>query len=109
MTERRRAPRARRGETFIEVLIALLIVVLSTLLLVVMVGASGSIDIAARQQDEKFYEALSEVESMQADRQEKTGSYFVTITPSDGSTATEAQVDIYTKDSFTAYRAHEDP
>ena len=102
MAERRGAPRARRGETFIEVLVALLIVALSTLLLTAMVGAAGSIDLTARQKDEKFYEALSKVETMQGP--EAIGDYTVTITDRTGA-GTAVGVEIYTSDNFTAYRA----
>ena len=59
-------PRARRGETLVEVLVALLVVSLSVSLLATMVGTSMSINAKMRQADSGeggFYPALSAVES----------------------------------------------
>ena len=59
--------RSRSGETLAEVLIALLIIALSTMLLVVMINTAGSIDIATRGRDKTFYDALASAETHDGD------------------------------------------
>lgn len=59
--------KSHRGETLAEVLVALLIVTLATLMLAAMATASNSISITARQKDEEFYQALRDVEAMKSD------------------------------------------
>ena len=53
----------RAGESFSEVLVALLIVALASMLLVSMYSASGAIDSNVKEQDEDFYADLSAVEA----------------------------------------------
>lgn len=64
-------PRARRGETLTEVLVALLVVSLSIVLLTGMVNASMSINAQMRQADSNetdgFYPALSDAETHEFD------------------------------------------
>lgn len=105
-------PRARRGETFVEVLIALLITALATLLLAAMVGVSGSIDIAARKKDEEFYAALTRVEQQDtgAQKPEPTdppdSHWMVTITDETAAppSSTQVPVDVFNDDALTLYR-----
>ena len=59
----RRKLKSTAGESLAEVLVAMLIVALATMLLVVMINASASMDAAARRYDEKFYEDLSNAET----------------------------------------------
>lgn len=59
--------RARKGETLVEVLVALLIATLATLLLASMVTASARVNIAAKQKDDEFFEVLTRVEAMDDD------------------------------------------
>lgn len=102
-------PRAQRGETLVEVLVALLIVTLATLLLASIVSVSFSINLTARQKDEKFYNALSKVEAMNSgakvnDVSDKSVVIEpVTTTPIDPTAPTEPKVkvdvDVYWSDS----------
>ncbi len=55
--------RSRRGESFVEVLVAIMVVGLAALLMASMVSVSGSIDMNTREKDKKFYEISSKVES----------------------------------------------
>ena len=55
--------RSRAGETLAEVLVALLIIALSSMLLVVMYNVATSIDLATRARDKIFYEDLSRAET----------------------------------------------
>lgn len=89
------APRTRRGETLAEVLIALLIVVLATLLLASMITASAGINFTARQKDEKFYKALSEIEAMNSDRK-LSGDHEATIVDESTGLETPIPVDVFT-------------
>lgn len=97
-------PRAQRGETLVEVLVALLIVTLATLLLASIVSVSFSINLTARQKDEKFYKALSKVEAMNSGVKVDDGSdKYVVIEPdpTDPTAPTEprVKVDVYWSDS----------
>lgn len=103
------APRARRGETLAEVLVAMLIVTLATLLLASMVTVSGSVNLSARQKDEKFYEALSKVEEMNSDAVVKNSSgdaetYKVIISEDGTSTEETVDVNVYTSEGLTIYK-----
>ncbi len=93
-------PRAQRGETLAEVLVALLIVALSTMLLVTMVMTSARINIAAREKDKAFYEAVSKVEAMDAD----TGGFTMLIEPEDGTAPDSIPVTGYTSGGLTIYK-----
>ena len=103
------APRAQRGETLVEVLIALLIVALSTLLLAAMVMTSGSVNIIARQKDEAFYEALSKVEAMDSGTPDLTSTpETVQIAPDPGNPTSgsnkEIGVTVYSADGLAFYK-----
>ena len=99
------APRAQRGETLVEVLIALLIVALSTLLLAAMVMTSGSVNIIARQKDEAFYEALRNVEAMNPTGLTST-SQTVQIDPNPNGTGSPktVTVNVYSSDGLAFYK-----
>lgn len=55
--------RERSGETLVEVLIALLIIALSSFLLAVMVSTAGNIDMTTRNRDREFYEELTHADT----------------------------------------------
>ena len=90
---------SRAGESFSEVLVAILIVAMAALLMASMVSASGSIDRAARMEDADFYEAISNVEEGTA----TTSPGTVTIT--DGTETVNIEVNTYSdsEDRLTAY------
>ena len=96
------APRAQRGESLAEVLVAMLIVALATLLLASMVMASAHINIAAREKDKAFYEALRKVESMEPATMEGS-SYTVNISDASG-VRKQCAVTVYTQDGLTLYK-----
>lgn len=109
---RTRIPRAQRGETLAEVLVALLIIALSSMLLATMVTVSAQINITARQKDDTFYAALSEVEALNEETAEKdpTGgmglkTFTVLIEPKDSPTsADKVEVNVYTQENLTLYK-----
>ena len=96
--------RSRRGETFVEVLVALLIVALATMLLASMVMASGSIDANTREQDEKFYDAVSALESGDTTAGGTVTTGSVTVEWETGGPSVNVTVDIYEQDGLKAYR-----
>ena len=91
---------SRAGESFSEVLVAILIVAMAALLMASMVSASGSIDRAARMEDADFYEAISNVEEGTA----TTSPGTVTITEGAGLQTVTVPVTVYSsEDGLTAY------
>lgn len=99
--------RSRLGETFVEVLVALLIVALATMLLASMVMASGSIDANTREQDEKFYDAVSALESGVIDTAAGgtvTKNETMTVEWGTGGSSVNVTVDINEQDGLKAYR-----
>ena len=97
------APRAQRGETLAEVLVALLIVALATMLLASMVTVSAGINMTARRKDDAFYKALSTVETMGTATAEATMEIARTDT---GVTATPetVPVEVYSSDNLARYK-----
>lgn len=57
-----KAPRSRKGETFVEILVAILIIALSAGLFAFMYSTSMEINRSAREQDEAIFEAVSTLE-----------------------------------------------
>ena len=96
-------PRAQKGETLAEVLVALLIVALAALLLASMAAVSNSINIAARQKDDALYAALTAVEAMPATTTPQTGQ--VAIYDAAGSmVGSPYGVSVYSSGSLTFYK-----
>ncbi len=108
------ATRGRKGETLVEVLVSLIIVTLATLLMVSMVTTSGNINLAARKKDEKFYEALTKVESVDSSTGVTNASgglieYTVRIRqtkpdPASVDSVATAEVHVYTSEDLTLYK-----
>lgn len=88
---------SRAGESFSEVLVAILVVAMAALLMASMVSASGSIDRAARMEDADFYKAISAVEGGAGTA--TTG----TVTITDGAGSETVDVNVYSQDGLTAY------
>lgn len=55
---------SKKGETYVEVLISILILALSALIIATSVTAANSINASARRADDNFYNAVSEAESL---------------------------------------------
>ena len=95
---------SRSGETLAEVLIALLIIALSTMLLVVMINTAGSIDIRIRGRDKTFYEDLTRAETHTSAEGETEETGKVIITDADGkSTDQEITVKVYGGNGLISY------
>ena len=104
------APRAQRGETLAEVLVALLIVALATMLLAAMVMTAGSVNVDTRQKDEAFYDALGKVEALDNGAVYDTGTSFNAVitpdpaTPTVSGTKKEVPVKVYSLEGLTFYK-----
>ncbi len=93
--------RSRAGESFAEVLVALLIVALAALLLAGMYSASSALDKNAMESDKKLYEAVTKLETTT----EPGTTGHVTIS-GEAPTASDPTIpiEIYTEDGLTAYQ-----
>ena len=92
--------RSRSGETMAEVLVALLIIALSSMLLVSMISTAASIDARTRERDKTFYEDLSRAETRTAaGGAAGTGEVIIT----GGSASQTIHVTIYGGNGLTSY------
>lgn len=92
MNKIKKIPRRKRGESFVELLIAVLIVAFGCLMIATMYSASMSINISANEQDADFYKALEEIE--------KTGTSEkdVTVTIDEGDSESESDITVKVKE-----------
>ena len=96
-------PRAQRGETLAEVLVAMLIVAVSTLLLAAMTAAASNVNIGAYKQDEEFYASMTKVEAMGANAGKVEGE--AVIKDEDGTTlVSDIDVEVFHDGDLTLYR-----
>lgn len=91
---------SRRGETLVEILVAILIIALSAGLFATMYTASMRINLTAREQDEAFYAAVEDLEEMSGSGSSGTVNYE----PEGGGSATSESVELFTRDGMTAYK-----
>lgn len=91
--------RTRAGESFAEVLIALLIIALAALLLAGMYSSSAALDKAAMDDDKELYEALTRLETGEGATETPT-----TVSVGDETHTVNMDVNIYTEDGLSAYK-----
>lgn len=101
------AARAQKGETLAEVLVALLIVALAALLLASMVSVAAHMNITAREKDEAFYQALTQIERLDSTAQQ-TGTVFQAVIEPEtggagGAGGKTVNVTVYSADGLTFY------
>lgn len=92
--------RSKRGETFAEILIAILIVAFGCMIIAVLYDSSLDLNIKASEQDGAFYSALSETEQLLDG--ESSGTGHVIIEDEEGSLSVE--VGTYGDGSAAAYK-----
>ena len=85
--------RSKSGETLAEVLVAMLIIAISTMLLVVMTNTAGSIDISTRKRDKVFYEELTRAETHTVAAGETAENGKIIIKDADG-TGSDQEIDV---------------
>ena len=92
--------RSRRGESLVEVLAAVLICALSVLLLASAAVAVGSINHAASDNDEAYYEALNRAEA----RDTPTGRAELTVSAA-GACSVSVEVSLYGEEGIYSFAA----
>lgn len=106
---------SRRGETFIEVLVAVLIIAFATLMVAALYSATLDTDSAVQKRDKQYYETLQKVEELDPSvKNSKEVSVTVTdheVDEQEGKEGAEKDfkltVDAYTGEGVTAFRAKE--
>lgn len=93
--------RSRRGETFVEILIAILVVAFGAMLIATMYSSAMKMNLEAAKEDATYYEALSEMEQMDS-TPKSTGK----ATINDSEEGKSISIDIYGNESNTAYKRH---
>ena len=99
-------PRAQKGETLAEVLVAMLIVAVSALLLAAMTAAAAGINLAAHKQDAEFYAAMTKVEAMDTDAHvtAPSGTAVVIMDAAGNTLLTDDKVEFFHDGDLTLYR-----
>lgn len=102
--------KTRKGETLVGILVAILIIALSAGLFAVMYNASMSINLSAREQDEKLYDAVTQLENKSGSKVDKADGGEIKIeiheANEDGTAGAkkgEVRVDVYEQDGLIAY------
>lgn len=96
--------KSRKGESFVEILIAILIVALGSLLIATMYNTSMDLNITASQQDDDYYKAVSEMEKMYDSTTEPTkGKVVIQEDTASGDKSYEGSIEIY-GDEMSAYK-----
>ena len=92
--------KSKQGETFIELLIAILIVAFGCFLIATMFNASMNLNITAQNKDKDFYQAITDMES---ENNIKDKNYKILITDERKET-TDVTVNTYGDGKLSAYR-----
>lgn len=105
---------SRRGETLVEILVAILIIALSAGLFASMYMAAMGINSSAREQDRLFYDAVDRLEEMIVAGDDESVKDTVHYTPrkAEGDTSEpplmgntgDVAVDVFTQDGMTVYK-----
>lgn len=101
--------KSKSGETLMEILVAILILALSAGLFAALYSAAMQIDVTAREEDDKMFAAVGELEDMiESGSSESTGTVYYTPVDEDGnekaSSGSDVGVDLFTKDGMTTYK-----
>ncbi len=93
---------SRRGETLAGILVAILIIAVSAALFATMYSASMNINLAARREDEEFYEAVGFLEKMET--AEGTSSSKGEVHYKSANSEQDVEVEFLTQSGLTVYR-----
>lgn len=99
--------KSKTGETLAEILVAILIIALSAGLFATLYVAAMNINLSAREEDEKLFDSVSELEENIHGNGSEDGksSGKVQYKPEGGTGSTDdIPVDFYTKDGMTVYK-----
>ncbi len=105
---------SKKGETLVEILVAVVIIALAAGLFAALYSASMNINVEARNQDEAFYKAVDDLESMlDGVASNSNGKVHYEATDDEKGEANvdeskaDVNVDIVTQDGMTVYKAAE--
>ena len=90
----------KSGETFVELIIAVLIVAFGCLIIATAYSSSLDINIGAAEADDEYYTQMDLIEKGE---NKKDGDHHVTITDSEGDSI-DVSVDVYGNDSLSTYK-----
>lgn len=95
--------RRKRGETFAEILIAILVAAFGSMIVAVMYTAAMNMNLKASEMDDEYYEALSDMETIfnNDKKKEKDGKAYVT--DKDGNQL-DISIDEYGNGTNSAYK-----
>ena len=93
--------KSKRGESFVEILIAILIVAFGCMLIATMYVSSMNLNIAAAEKDEEFYQAVSQMEQL-FDGSETSERKSAQIT--DEKSSKSVDIDVYGDKTNAAYK-----
>lgn len=93
--------KSKRGESFMEILISILIVAFGCMLIATMYVSAMKMNMIASEKDDEFYKAVSQMEQMFEESKPDT-SKKAQITDDGGSLP--VSIDIYGDDSNAAYK-----
>ena len=97
---------SRRGETLVEILVAVLIIALASGMFASLYSASMNINLTARREDEAFYKAVGDLENM-IDSDDETptdgNKRDLHYVPSKGAEQ-DIPVDVVTQDGMSVYK-----
>lgn len=98
--------KSKKGETLAEILIAVLIIALSAGLFATMYTASANINISARKEDEKLFDAVGQLEELMESGGDgmKDGSVHYTPVGEGAGGGNDVKVEVFTQDGLTVYR-----
>lgn len=92
--------KSRRGESFVEILISILIVAFGCLLIATMYSSAMNMNMQASKKDDDYYKAMSEMEQMLDKDTAKSGKAYIT----DNKTSKDISIHIYGDGSNAAYK-----
>lgn len=95
---------SKKGETLVGILIGILIIALSAGLFATMYTASMNINQSAREQDERFYEAVGTLEKMEESDNVTQSDGQIKYSNKDDSNNQNVDVEYLTQDGLSVYR-----
>lgn len=98
--------KSRRGDSFIEILVAILVAAFGCLLIATMYTSAMNMNIEASKADDSYYGALSDMEKMFGKDASASGSGKVTITDMTNSehTSSTVTVQFFGNEQNSAYK-----
>lgn len=94
--------KSKRGETFVEILLAIVIVGFGCMLIATLFGTSFTLNLEAQKKDDAFYQAITEMEERGDD--DISGSDFRVQITDEENKSIDVGTNRYGDDAFSSYR-----